>query len=75
MRVPIALSALLLTGLVLGGCNTGAPMGVLPRDPVPPPPSVARDVPRRAAADARADAAAQRRSLAVPSGRLTPPRP
>ena len=74
MRIAITIPALLLTGFALCGCNTGAPMGVLPRDPVPPPPSLAGDAPRRADAGARADAAAQRRSLAVPPGRLTPPR-
>jgi|GEM_PF-2954715 hypothetical protein len=75
MRPLMAVPALLLAAFALGGCNTGAPAGVLPRDPVPPPPSMAGDAPRRAAPGARTDAAAQRRSLAVPAGRPAPPRP
>ena len=73
MRIPMALPAFLLAGATLGGCSTGVPMGVLPRDPVPPPPSVAGSEPRRAAGE-RAGTVAQRRGLDVPR-RLTPPRP
>ncbi|WP_230531155.1 hypothetical protein [Microvirga roseola] len=75
MRHLMIVSALVLTGMSLGGCNTGAPMGVLPRDPVPPPPSVTGSLSNRSAADERPSVSVQRRSrLSVPD-RIAPPRP
>ena len=42
MRPSVTFPAILLAGLVLSGCVAStAPVGVLPRDPVPPPPSLA----------------------------------
>ena len=67
MRTTIIVSALLLAGFTLGGCvaSTG-PVGVLPRDPVPPPPFVSGQAPRGNAATQSARTTAQRRTLSVP---------
>ena len=73
MRSFITCSTLLLAGLALGACTTSAPEGVLPREPVPPPPSLTGSTARPAAQQARMPAQ-QRRTLAVPP-RLTTPRP
>jgi hypothetical protein len=73
MRRFIVCSTLLLAGLVLGGCTTSAPEGVLPREPVPPPPSLTRSTAGPATRQARTPVQ-QRRTLAVPP-RLTTPRP
>ncbi|MGF9761328.1 hypothetical protein AAII07_39670 [Microvirga sp. 0TCS3.31] len=74
MRSIVTLSALLLAGFTLGGCvaSTG-PVGVLPRDPVPPPPSVSGQAPRGNAASQNARTTTQRRTLSVP-GQATAPR-
>ena len=75
MRLPIVVPALALCGLVLAGCSTSAtPEGVLPRDPVPPPPSMTGQAAGRSAAAERPDPAVQRRALAVPD-RASTPRP
>lgn len=73
MRSIATVSALLLAGFTLGGCvaSTG-PVGVLPRDPVPPPPSVSGQAPR-ANASQSARTTTQRRTLSVP-GRPASPR-
>ena len=73
MRI-ITVSALILAGFTLGGCvaSTG-PVGVLPRDPVPPPPSVSGQASRGSAASQSARTPAQRRTLSVP-GQAAPPR-
>jgi hypothetical protein len=71
MRI-ITVSALILAGFTLGGCVAATgPVGVLPRDPVPPPPSVSGQAPRGNAASQGARTAAQRRTLSVP-GRAAP---
>ncbi|MFC1458980.1 hypothetical protein ACETIH_20215 [Microvirga arabica] len=74
MRTIVTVSALLLGGFTLGGCvaSTG-PVGVLPRDPVPPPPSVSGQASRDNAAGGSARTTAQRRTLSVP-GRPASPR-
>jgi len=74
MRILMAVPALIVTGFVLGGCNTGAPMGVLPRDPVPPPPSITGGISKRQAAPERVNPSVQRRGLSVPD-RIETPRP
>ena len=75
MRILVAVPAIFLAGLVLSGCVAStAPVGVLPRDPVPPPPSVAGRAEQRPTAGQRTDAAAQRRGLSVP-GQAARPRP
>lgn len=73
MRILASLPALLLLSGMLAACNTGAPQGVLPRTPVPPPPSVGSNA-KATTASRQASTAAQRRSLDVPD-RLEPPRP
>ncbi|WP_262026997.1 hypothetical protein [Microvirga sp. Mcv34] len=75
MRHIVSLSTLLLAGIALGGCvaSTG-PVGVLPRDPVPPPPSVSVNSPRASAAAPRTSSTTQRRGLSVP-GQASSPRP
>ena len=73
MRSFITCLTFLLAGLALGACTTSAPEGVLPREPVPPPPSLTGSVARPAAQRAGMPAQ-QRRTLAVPP-RLTTPRP
>lgn len=74
MRLSVTFSAAMLAGLALGGCVAStAPVGVLPRDPVPPPPSVSGETPRRSAT-AQAGGASQRRGLSVP-GQAPAPRP
>ncbi|HZH10446.1 MAG TPA: hypothetical protein VEZ24_08750 [Microvirga sp.] len=63
--------------LFLAGCSTSpAPQGVLPRENLPPPPSITGSTPNRTSAAVRTDAQGQtqRRSLSVPD-RLVPPRP
>ena len=75
MRILGAIPALAVTCVLLGGCNTGAPEGVLPRDPLPPPPSLNRDLPRRATASAeQPDPEVRRRAITVPE-RVETPRP
>ncbi|MBB4039540.1 hypothetical protein GGR34_001182 [Microvirga flocculans] len=75
MRIKVTVPIILLSGLVLSGCIASMePVGVLPRDPVPPPPSIAGDAPRRNAASGKAEAQPQRRGLSVPS-RAASPRP
>jgi hypothetical protein len=73
MRI-ITVSALVLAGFTLGGCVAATgPVGVLPRDPVPPPPSVSGQTLRGNAPSQSARTAAQRRTLSVP-GRAGSPR-
>jgi hypothetical protein len=72
MRI-ITVSALILAGFTLGGCVAATgPVGVLPRDPVPPPPSVSGQAPRDNAAGQSARATAQRRTLSVPGQAASP---
>ncbi len=73
MRTIVTVSALLLASFTLGGCvaSTG-PVGVLPRDPVPPPPSVSGQAPRGPAASQSARTTAQRRTLSVPGQAVAP---
>jgi hypothetical protein len=73
MRVLTMVSVLTLTLPVLGGCNTGVPEGVLPREPVPPPPSLSSGNAKPEAAS-RTGMAPQRRAITIPS-RLEPRRP
>ncbi|MBA1156679.1 hypothetical protein [Microvirga mediterraneensis] len=75
MRRSVSLSAILLAGLVLSGCiaSTG-PVGVLPRDPVPPPPSISGSSQRSSAAAPRTSSTSPRRGLSVP-GQVPAPRP
>ncbi|WP_243367981.1 hypothetical protein [Microvirga solisilvae] len=74
MRQTMILSLLGLVGLALAGCSTSpSAEGVLPREGLPPPPSVTGTL-NRAPARATAQPQAQRRSLSVPD-RLVPPRP
>jgi hypothetical protein len=74
MRIIVTVPAILLAGLALSGCTASTgPVGVLPRDPVPPPPSVSGEAPRRAGSQGEGTTA-QRRSLSVPS-QTTPRRP
>ncbi|WP_152568746.1 hypothetical protein [Microvirga sp. BSC39] len=72
MRTIATISALLLAGSTLGGCvaSTG-PVGVLPRDPVPPPPSISGQAPR-ANASQTTRTATQRRTLSVPGQAASP---
>jgi len=75
MRRRVIFSLLGLMGLVLGGCSTTPKAeGVLPRETVPPPPSVTGSMPRRAPGAPAAGLASQRRGLSVPD-RLVPLRP
>lgn len=76
MRHLMIVPLLGLAGLILAACSTSpAPQGVLPRESVPPPPSVTGStLNRTSAARAGAQAQAQRRALSVPD-RLVPPRP
>lgn len=74
MRLPMAIPALFLAGIALGGCAAGTPPGVLPRDPVPPPPSLTGAAAKRQANAEKADPAVQRRNLSVPD-RVATPRP
>jgi hypothetical protein len=74
MRILAAIPVLVLVGAGLGGCNTGAPQGVLPREPVPPPPSFNSEAPRRTAATQESSPSVQRRAISVPE-RLETPRP
>jgi hypothetical protein len=66
MRIPVTVPAILLAGLALSGCvaSTG-PVGVLPRDPVPLPPSLSGEAPQRAGSQG-VGSTAQRRALSVP---------
>ena len=71
MRI-ITVSALILAGFTLGGCVAATgPVGVLPRDPVPPPPSVSGPATQGTAAGQGARTTAQRRTLSVP-GKAAP---
>ncbi|MCB5176066.1 MULTISPECIES: hypothetical protein [Microvirga] len=76
MRHLAPIPALVLVGGLLGGCNTGAPQGVLPRDPLPPPPSLNASASRQTAtATAReAGPGVRRRAISVPD-RIETPRP
>jgi hypothetical protein len=72
-----SISVLVLAGLALAGCNTGAPQGVLPRDPLPPPPSIGGAAPRasrQSAAAERPNTTVRRRAIDVPD-RIETPRP
>lgn len=72
MRI-ITVSALILAGFTLGGCVAATgPVGVLPRDPVPPPPSVAGQAPRGPATSPSARTTTQRRTLSVPGQAASP---
>lgn len=74
MRFSVVFPVAVLAGLALTGCVAStAPVGVLPRDPVPPPPSISGETSRRAPAT-RSSAAQQRRGLSVP-GQAAAPRP
>jgi hypothetical protein len=73
MRLSVTFPAVVLAGFALSGCVASTtPVGVLPRDPVPPPPSVSGEAPRRPAATARTGATSQRRGLSVPNQASTP---
>jgi hypothetical protein len=73
MRMIVTLPALLLAGFTLGGCVAStATVGVLPRDPVPPPPSVSGQTPRGSAAGQTAGTTSQRRALSVPNRTAAP---
>lgn len=77
MRQRVIFPLLGFAGLILGGCSTSpAPQGVLPRESVPPPPSVTGSTLPRTTGTSRtaAQSQTQRRSLSVPD-RLVPPRP
>ncbi|AWM86761.1 hypothetical protein [Microvirga sp. 17 mud 1-3] len=74
MRILASLPVLLIACGTLAACNTGAPQGVLPRTPVPPPPSVAGGATKGTAATRQTNAQVQRRSIDVPD-RLEAPRP
>lgn len=74
MGMKASIPVLVLAGLALAGCNTGAPQGVLPRDPLPPPPSVSGNASRQSADAVRPDAAVRRRAIDVPD-RIETPRP
>jgi hypothetical protein len=74
MRIVASIPVLVLAGLALAGCNTGAPQGVLPRDPLPPPPSLGGDTARPSAAAGQPDTAVRRRAISVPA-RVETPRP
>ncbi|QFU16226.1 hypothetical protein [Microvirga thermotolerans] len=73
MRIPASLPALLLLSGILAACNTSAPQGVLPRTPVPPPPSIAGSAQKAMPASRQASAAPRRRSIDVPSRLDAPP--
>lgn len=76
MRFPI-LAAIAFGALgLLSGCGFGSASapGVLAREPVPLPPSVAGRSEARQARDEARVAAPRRRAITVPD-RLTPPRP
>jgi hypothetical protein len=72
MRISTAIPCLVFVGTLLGGCNTGAPQGVLPRDPLPPPPSLSGDTARQPTAARQSTASAQRRAIDVPDRIETP---
>jgi hypothetical protein len=73
MRLSVTFPAIVLAGLALSGCvGSTAPVGVLPRDPVPPPPSVSGEAARRPVTTPRTGATSQRQGLSVPSQASTP---
>jgi len=74
MRIRAAIPVLALIGTALAGCNTGAPQGVLPREPVPPPPSLRGDAPRQSTGPRVSRPVVQRRAIDVPD-RIETPRP
>jgi hypothetical protein len=75
MRQRVIFSLLGLAALALGGCSTTPKAeGVLPREAVPPPPSVDVGKPQRSPTPSATGAQLPRRSLSVPD-RLVPPRP
>lgn len=74
MRMKASIPVLVLAGLALAGCNTGAPEGVLPRDPLPPPPSLGGNASRQSASAEQPDATVRRRAISVPA-RVETPRP
>ena len=73
MRIIVTVPAILLVGFALSGCVASTTsVGVLPRDPVPPPPSMSGQAPQRSAAGEQIGPATQRRSLSVPSRSVAP---
>jgi hypothetical protein len=73
MRIIVTVPAILLAGFALSGCVASTtPVGVLPRDPVPPPPSMSGQTLQRSAAGGQAGATTQRRGLSVPSRSAAP---
>ncbi|MCB8819798.1 hypothetical protein [Microvirga rosea] len=74
MRILASIPAILLLSGTLAACNTGAPQGVLPRTPVPPPPSVSGAPQKSTPASRQAATAAQRRAIDVPDRLDSPAR-
>lgn len=73
MRLSVTFPAVVLAGLALSGCVASTtPVGVLPRDPVPLPPSVSGEAVRRPSATPRTGATSQRQGLSVPRQASTP---
>lgn len=70
-----AFIVLVIGGALLAGCSTSQTMGVLPREPVPPPPSARNTLARNPETLPRPAARAQpRQGLSVPD-RIVTPRP
>jgi hypothetical protein len=74
MRILTVVPALLLACVVLGGCTKAAAPGVLPRDPVPPPPDMRSNDSKRSATTGSVSTPAARRAISIPE-RLETPRP
>lgn len=72
MRILATVPALLVAALALGGCNTGAPQGVLPRDPLPPPPSVSGKTASRGTAVRQSSTNGPRSTISIPDRAETP---
>ncbi|MBZ6074693.1 hypothetical protein [Microvirga puerhi] len=73
MRILASIPAILLLSGTLAACSTNAaPQGVLPRTPVPPPPSVTGN--NKATSARQTAAETRRRSIDVPD-RLDTPSP
>ena len=67
MRVVLTIPAVLIAGLALSACSASTEaVGVLPRDPVPPPPSISGSTSARPAARPQAGTTTPRRTLSVP---------
>jgi hypothetical protein len=67
MRSALTIPAVLLAGLTLSACTASTEaVGVLPRDPVPPPPSISGSTSARPAVRPQAGTTAPRRALSVP---------